>query len=70
MPRQANFAAVYGWEALGRAEGASPPEMDLPDHPDAGHEYVEAVQTPDLASTSRVPLPRRGAGAAGADLYW
>jgi len=40
---QHNFAAVYGWEALGRVRGFSPPEMHLPNHPDAAHEYVRTL---------------------------
>jgi hypothetical protein len=41
---QQNFAAVYGWEALGRVRGFSPPEMHLPNHPDAAYEYVKALK--------------------------
>jgi hypothetical protein len=41
---QQQFAAVYGWEALGRVRGFSPPEMHLPNHPDAAFEYVRALK--------------------------
>jgi hypothetical protein len=41
---QQNFAAIYGWEALGRVRGFSPPEMHLPNHPDAAFEYVKALK--------------------------
>jgi hypothetical protein len=41
---QQNFAAVYGWEALGRVRGFSPPEMHLPNHPDVAFEYVKALR--------------------------
>jgi hypothetical protein len=41
---QQQFAAVYGWEALGRVRGFSPPEMHLPNHPDAAFEYVKALK--------------------------
>ena len=41
---QHNFAAVYGWDALGRVRGFSPPEMHLPNHPDAAFEYVKALR--------------------------
>jgi hypothetical protein len=41
---QHNFAAVYGWEALGRVRGFSPPEMHLPNHPDAAFEYVKSLK--------------------------
>jgi hypothetical protein len=40
---QHNFAAVYGWDALARVRGFSPPEMHLPNHPDAAFEYVKAL---------------------------
>lgn len=40
---QHHFAAVYGWDALGRVRGFSPPEMHLPNHPDAAYEYVKAL---------------------------
>ncbi len=41
---QQHFAAVFGWEALGRVRGFSPPEMHLPNHPDAAFEYVKALR--------------------------
>jgi hypothetical protein len=41
---QQQFAAVYGWEALSRVRGFSPPEMHLPNHPDAAFEYVKALK--------------------------
>jgi len=41
---QQQFAAVFGWEALGRVRGFSPPEMDLPNHPDVAFEYVKALK--------------------------
>ena len=41
---QQNFAAVFGWDALGRVRGFSPPEMHLPNHPDAAFEYVKALK--------------------------
>jgi hypothetical protein len=41
---QQQFAAVYGWDALGRVRGFSPPEMHLPNHPDAAYEYVKALK--------------------------
>jgi hypothetical protein len=41
---QHNFAAVYGWEALSRVRGFSPPEMHLPNHPDVAFEYVKALR--------------------------
>jgi hypothetical protein len=41
---QQQFAAVYGWEALARVRGFSPPEMHLPNHPDAAFEYVRALE--------------------------
>jgi hypothetical protein len=41
---QQDFAAIYGWEALSRVKGFSPPEMHLPNHPDATFEYVKALK--------------------------
>jgi hypothetical protein len=41
---QQHFAAVFGWEALGRVRGFSPPEMHLPNHPDVAFEYVKALK--------------------------
>lgn len=41
---QQNFAAVFGWEALSRVRGFSPPEMHLPNHPDAAFAYVQALR--------------------------
>ena len=41
---QHHFAAVYGWDALARVRGFSPPEMHLPNHPDAAFEYVKALR--------------------------
>jgi hypothetical protein len=41
---QQHFAAIYGWEALGRVRGFSPPEMHLPNHPDVAYQYVTALK--------------------------
>jgi hypothetical protein len=41
---QQQFAAVFGWEALARVRGFSPPEMHLPNHPDTAYEYVKALR--------------------------
>jgi hypothetical protein len=41
---QQHFAAVYGYDALSRVRGFSPPEMHLPNHPDAAYEYVKALR--------------------------
>ncbi|MBY0522701.1 MAG: hypothetical protein K2R98_04860 [Gemmataceae bacterium] len=41
---QQNFAAIYGWDALSRVRGFSPPEMHLPNHPDACYEFVKALK--------------------------
>ncbi len=41
---QQQFAAVFGWDALGRVRGFSPPEMHLPNHPDAAFEYVKTLR--------------------------
>jgi hypothetical protein len=41
---QHEFAALYGYEALNRVRGFSPPEMHLPNHPDVSYEYVKALK--------------------------
>ena len=41
---QQQFAAIYGWDALSRVRGFSPPEMHLPNHPDAAFEYVKSLK--------------------------
>lgn len=38
------FAAIFGYEALKRVKGFSPPEMHLPNHPDTLYEYVKALK--------------------------
>lgn len=40
---QHHFAALFGWEALRRVRGFSPPEMHLPNHPDVCFAYVKAL---------------------------
>ena len=39
-----HFAAIFGWEALRRVRGFSPPEMHLPNHPDVCFEYLNALR--------------------------
>jgi hypothetical protein len=41
---QQQFAAIYGWDALARVRGFSPPEMHLPNHPDVAFEYVKTLK--------------------------
>jgi hypothetical protein len=41
---QQHFAAIYGWDALARVRGFSPPEMHLPNHPDTAFEYIRALK--------------------------
>jgi hypothetical protein len=41
---QQQFAAIFGWEALARVKGFSPPEMHLPNHPDTLFEFVKALK--------------------------
>jgi hypothetical protein len=40
---QQHFAAIFGWSALERVKGFSPPEMHLPNHPDTLYEFVKAL---------------------------
>lgn len=41
---QQHFASIFGWEALARVRGFSPPEMHLPNHPDVAYAYVQALK--------------------------
>ncbi len=41
---QHHFAAIFGYEALSRVKGFSPPEMHLPNHPDTLYEYIKALK--------------------------
>lgn len=41
---QHHFAAIFGYEALSRVKGFSPPEMHLPNHPDSLYEYIKALK--------------------------
>ena len=41
---QHDFAAIFGFEALGRVKGFSPAEMALPNHPDVCHEFVKTLK--------------------------
>jgi hypothetical protein len=38
------FAALFGYDALRRVKGFSPPEMHLPNHPDTLFEYIKALK--------------------------
>ena len=39
-----HFASIFGVEAVRRVKGFSPPEMNLPVHPDVCYEYVKALR--------------------------
>jgi hypothetical protein len=41
---QNHFAAIFGFEALSRVRGFSPPEMALPNHPDVFYEFVRTLK--------------------------
>lgn len=41
---QHHFAAIFGVEALQRVRGFSPPEMQLPNHPETLYVFVKALQ--------------------------
>ncbi|PYV32456.1 MAG: glycosyl hydrolase family 57 [Acidobacteria bacterium] len=41
---QHHFASIFGWDALARVRGFSPPEVHLPNHPDTAFEYVKALK--------------------------
>jgi hypothetical protein len=38
------FADIFGYDALKRVKGFSPPEMHLPNHPDTLYEYIKALK--------------------------
>lgn len=38
------FASLFGWEALARVRGFSPPEMHLPNDPDTLYAFVKALK--------------------------
>lgn len=40
---QHHFAAIFGWKALARVKGFSPPEMHLPNHPDTLYQFIKAL---------------------------
>jgi hypothetical protein len=41
---QHHFAAIFGFDALSRVRGFSPPEMALPNHPDVFYEFVRTLK--------------------------
>jgi hypothetical protein len=41
---QHHFAAIFGFDALSRVRGFSPPEMALPNHPDVFFEFVRTLK--------------------------
>jgi hypothetical protein len=41
---QHHFASIFGYDALKRVKGFSPPEMHLPNHPDTLYEYIKALK--------------------------
>jgi hypothetical protein len=71
---QHHFAAIFGFDALARVRGFSPPEMALPNHPDVAYEFVRtlnecgfrwvmvqenSVETPDGGGIRRPHAPHR-----------
>jgi hypothetical protein len=41
---QHHFAAIFGYEALKRVKGFSPPEMHLPNYPDTLYHYIKTLK--------------------------
>ena len=41
---QHHFASIFGYDALKRVKGFSPPEMHLPNHPDTLYQYIKALK--------------------------
>ena len=62
---QHHFAAIFGLEALARVRGFSPPEMALPNHPDAAYEFVKDAQGLRLPVGAGAGAHRRAPGEAG-----
>ena len=71
---QHHFAALFGFDALGRVRGFSPSEMALPNHPDVAYDFVRTlldcgyqwvlvqehtVEQPDGSGIERKHLPHR-----------
>jgi Glycosyl hydrolase family 57 len=71
---QHHFAAIFGFDALSRVRGFSPPEMALPNHPDVAYEFVRSlkdcgfrwvlvqehsVENPDGSGIRRPHVPHR-----------
>ena len=63
---QQHFAAIFGFEALGRVRGFSPSEMALPNHPDVAYEFVRTLKDCGydwvLVQEHTVELPESGYG--------
>ena len=65
---QQHFAAIFGFEALGRVRGFSPSEMALPNHPDLAYQFVRTLKECGydwvLVQEHTVELPETGSGPA------
>jgi hypothetical protein len=63
---QHHFAALFGFDALGRVRGFSPAEMALPNHPDVAYEFVKTLKECGyqwvLVQEHTVEQPGTGAG--------
>jgi hypothetical protein len=63
---QNHFAAIFGFEALGRVRGFSPSEMALPNHPDVAYEFVRTLKDCGynwvLVQEHSVERPENGSG--------
>lgn len=63
---QHHFAALFGFEALGRLRGFSPSEMALPNHPDVAYAFVKTLRDCGyrwvLVQEHTVEQPGSGAG--------
>ena len=76
---QHHFAAIFGFDALGRVRGFSPPEMALPNHPDVAYEFVRTLKecgfrwvlvqehSVEKSGRQRHPAPARAASSGGAE---
>jgi hypothetical protein len=41
---QGHFASIFGYQALSKVKGFSPPEMHLPIHPDVCYDYIKTLK--------------------------
>ena len=48
---QQYFGALFGFDALAKVRGFSPPEMALPNHPDVAYEFINRITSYNVCYT-------------------